>query len=56
MWISEDGLGDTCEEYSLSALHNERIGARASKIYTCTNIQEKCKLGEKIPLAFWNLD
>lgn len=51
LWISTDGLGDAWEEFSLSALHNERIGARASKIYRCTNIAEKCKVGTNISLA-----
>jgi hypothetical protein len=52
LWISKDGLGDAWEEHSLSAQHNERIGDARSKIYTCTDVREKCSVpvGEKIPL------
>ena len=52
LWISKDGLGDVWEEHSLTALHNERIGDARSKIYTCTDVREKCSVpvGEKIPL------
>lgn len=51
LWVSKDGLGDAWEEYSLSALHNERIGDRVSSIYKCMSINEKCKVGENISLT-----
>ena len=34
IWWNSDGLGDDWEEFSLSALHNQRIGNRVSKLWT----------------------
>ena len=45
IWWNDDGLGNTWQEFSLSALHNQRIGDRVSKLWT------NATTGEHVSLA-----
>ncbi len=45
IWWNDDGLGNTWQEFSLSALHNQRIGERVSKLWT------NATTGEHVSLA-----
>ena len=45
LWHNADGLGDDWREFSLSALHNERIGQRVSQVF------KNATTGENVSLA-----